>query len=247
MTTQTFDSLVRQICLLREDPRAKTYMTVATAAKIVLDQLNVFVLKDFFKTVEVTVSDSLTVDFPDDMIMFSKIGCATDKGLKVLGWNPNIVLPATTGSVCSCNEETEDDSRCDLCTFRNLTYEGKPVLGEYYGWRVPQNTEGAFRIDYDGRQIVLSSGSTVSAGAILLLEYKPEVGSDQLMRIPKLAFQMIYHKTNELLDQYRRPQAAQAHAMQFKKEYDAYKRIMDQTTPLDIIKSLRGEYTGAPR
>lgn len=249
MNTQPFDQVVRQICAMREDPRAKSYVAVAIAAKIAMDQLNMFAIKDFFKSIEVTVSDNLTIDFPSDFLVFSKLGTPTDKGIKVLGYNPKAVLQHfTTDVTCDCDEVEEEDTttRCELCTFRGF-HNGNAFLGEYYGFRVPQNQEGSFRIDYDNRQIVLSSGSDVFADATLILEYKPEVGADQLMRIPKPAFLMIMHKTNEIMDQYSRPQAAQAHAMQFKKEYDAYKRLMDETTPLDIIKSLRGEYTSSPR
>lgn len=246
----TFEQMVRKMCLLRDDPRAKTFMAVASAAKIALDQLNVFVLADYFRSVEVTINDNLTVDFPDDMVDFSKLGVSTDKGLRVLGINPKLLRPnVSTSPTCSCDEvseSTDTSTRCDLCTFHSF-YSSSLYLGELYGYRIPQNTEGSFRLDYDNRVIVLGSGTDVEAGGTLILEYKPDLGTDELMRIPNMAFLMIFYKTCEILDQFKRPQAAQAHAFQFKKEYDAYKRIMDKTTPLDIIKSIRGQYTPAPK
>ena len=54
---------------------------------------------------------------------------------------------------------------------------------------------------------------------------------------------MIAWKTCELLDQMRRPQVAMMHAAAFKKEYDAYKKLVDETTPWDIVKAIRHEYT----
>lgn len=244
MKTITFDKIVRQICSLRGDPQAKTYVQVAGAAKIVLDQLNLFVFRSFFKSEVFTLDDSLTVPFPKDMEMFVKAGVRCGTKLRVLGYNSKVRGPSTV-EACSCDEATPEDDVCEACTFHGV-YLGNNFVGEYYGWRAPQNLSGEVNEDFENGRIVFSGGTDVAAGSQVVIEYKTSLEGDELMRLPAAAFLMIFHKTNELIASTFHPQMAHAHAIQFKKEYDAYKRITDQYTPMDIVKSFRGEYTSTP-
>lgn len=252
MRTQTFDKLVRQVCNLRQDPKAKTYSSVAMTVKIVLNQLNLFIFNEYFKSQQLTVDSNLTVDFPSDLELWTKVGVIQSDGLpRIIGYNDDIVNPAVTATQCSCSTTSSDDSSespytsCPTCTFHNLYY-GDTYLGEYYGWRSTQNEEGSVKADYGTSQLVFKGGTDIVEGATVILEYKPTMGAEELAVIPSDAFMVVFHKTNELMAAFRSPNAAMVHAQLFKKEYDAYKRIRDPHHPMDIVKAMRGAYTSSP-
>jgi hypothetical protein len=247
--TTTFTSMVKRFCTLRNDPDHRTYLPVATAAQVALNQMQMFAFPSV-KSTPLTIQDNFSIILPDDYAGFIKIGSLCEDGtIKVFGYEPGLQPPEVTHreSACSCTTETAVASQsCEACTFHNLYY-GNRLYGEYYGWRPKQFTNGKYRLDIENNRINLNGGNDIVVGDEVVLEYKPKLSNASLKVIPEDAFLMIYHKTNEILASGKTPTLATHHGAQFLKEYKAFKKLYSPTTGKDIVAAFRGETTGSPR
>ena len=81
---ETIDEVTRQICKLRNDPDAHSYVLVASTLSRVLYQINLH-LTPPIKTVELTIGSNLKAILPNDFVLDTKVGVPSATGrLRIL-------------------------------------------------------------------------------------------------------------------------------------------------------------------
>ena len=245
----SFDTTVRRICDMMDDPTAKNYPRVAKTLKIALDQLNLHVFPTF-KTDYLTVQSNYTVDLPADMASICKVGVLSPKNtIKIFGLNEGLV-PREETIDCGCeavenSPNATGSSTCAACTFHGCFFDNFNY-GELYGYRRPQFQNGQWRPDYENNRIILSSGTDVVVGGRVLVEYKSDMTSDnKLIQIPMDAFTMLMYRVFQLNSSHSSPGKAREYAQFFKREYDTYKQFNSHISLKDIIAAFRGSKMSA--
>jgi hypothetical protein len=242
----TFSEAVRRICNIHGDVEAKTFTRVATAATVAMKQLRLHVMP-LIKTERGTLDASLSWKFPADFSIFTKSGLLCDDGsIKIFGQSNAIDPETRTASTCTCDGDKVETTPCPACTFHNVMDTTLGFHTNMRGYRTPQFVHGRYKVDYKNRRIFFS-GNSLNVGDQIIVEYNATEGPESIRMIPESAFLMVLHKTNEIYDSWTRPSAAHSHAKLFKKEYDAFKRLVDDTSYEHIIAALRGNINSAPR
>lgn len=85
---------------------------------------------------------------------------------------------------------------CDNLIFHG--FDGN-IRGELYAYRKPLFTNGQYAYDEANNRLEFSDGSDVYTDAQIVVEYRPLLSNDNYKLVPKIAFDLILHKTNTYL------------------------------------------------
>lgn len=101
-----------------------------------------------------------------------------------------------TASIPQLDDVNYGCTICDSLVFHG--YEGN-ARGELYAVRKPLFTNGQYAYDEVNNRLVFADGCDVYTGSELVVEYKPLLSSEDYQLVPKIAFDLILHKTNTYL------------------------------------------------
>ena len=105
---------------------------------------------------------------------------------------------------CTVTDETApqaDDLNYGIGICDNLIFHGfgGNIRGELYAYRKPLFTNGQYAYDEANNRLVFSDGCDVYTGSQIVVEYRPLLSNENYQLVPKIAFDVILHKTNTYL------------------------------------------------
>lgn len=247
MKLRSFGDVVNDICAVYLNDESGTYRTrVGRTLRIVMAELSLHIDTPVKSKVFV-MPESFAISMPKECVDVTKVGVLRNNNFVLMGKDQKVYRrkPEPT---CACST-TEDT--CVACTFHNVSLEGVVDgggLGEVYANRVDGYANGEYRYDPHQNIVMFSSGSDVSPGAEILIEWKSAVSSESLNLIPEELVNLLGHKVAEKINlaKGRTGQSSMNHQLA-NKAYSAIVRRWNRFSPEELIAALSGESMSAPK
>jgi len=165
------------------------------------------------KTDVATILDNGTALLPKDCAEVYKVGAigCGGKCIIAMGRVDKIYKNLDTQNKiqcgnCNCNMSDDtapqaDDTNYGSTICDNLVFHGfgGNLRGELYAYRKPLFPNGQYEYDEVNNRLVFSDGTATKTGDQVAIEYRPLLSSENYQLIPKIAFDVILHKTNTYL------------------------------------------------
>lgn len=193
-----------------------------------------------------TPNAALVAPLPDDYEFYTKVAIIVCGVPYTLGWNPNIPLPRLV-----CGVETPYDLETCDCTPSTFNYQGfewashyrsGQFVGEFYSLGGGWNTAGYFRIDLEGRRIVLQN---VPSNVTFMMEYVSNGTDGGATLIEEKARYPIRSYVHWQLTEYSpAPENAKQRAQTiWREEFNDYKKIALSVTIDEFMDAMYAGFT----
>lgn len=252
------DTLVRTICAANGDTVGSDYARTLRLLQVSMRELNLFI--PVIRSELFTIGTDYTVQLPDYVVDILKVGALTESTNEIrhLGRNERLRVGqqniAAAEEACTCggssaststtSTDIVDGGWCAFCGFNNVWLGGR-YFGEFYGRRPNNFPNGTWRFDRDLNKIELGSGTDVTVGGKLLVEFRSSLTEPEYAQFPYECEQPLMWRTLQLLNQ-AQPGVAMGQFQQFKITFTQMQERYKRYTADDWVAAYRGQRHSAP-
>lgn len=165
---------------------------------------------------------------------------------------PQTVAPFIFGEdIFYPGENCEDDiisqpinnnAPCYYCTFHNICIAGNSGYRPAYGLHPKSYRNGTYKYDIKRNLIILGNGYDVKVGNEILVEYRTGMTNEKYLLIPRLAFQLLYHRVMYFASVNSNTNLAMSHLSQYRVEWKRFKARQLDVALEDILAVIRRNY-----
>ena len=172
------EQIIREVCFEEGDQGLHKYQRFEHFGLEAIQQFTQYYSNEI-KTVSLASDNKGTIGFPDDFMLWTKVGIQRQDRVEVMSVNPKL---HSYYSLDNCGQAVKrEDYKPDYAPGFNENYysdEGSfPFynfwsginMGTIYGYGNGYQNEGAFKVDWEGRRFVFSSAYV---NTTILIEYK---------------------------------------------------------------------------
>lgn len=250
------DTVVRNILSLMGDVDGTRYVQVMRACLIAAEELNLTGIP-FYETVQEQISDNYTIALPKDVIKVLRVGTldnsgklsmfGEDKGIRRMERNKALEDPACDTAPDTSNlVKSSFSNETPSVLFYNFNFKGQ-YLGEYYGVKNRQHTNGTYRFNQTMSSLEFGTGGDVFPGQTVLVEYKRSLGDDAHRLVPLEWQTAMYYRVLQFINAGSDPSSSMVNYRQFVTEFRNVKRQAIRMNAKDLIAAIEEHRQGGPK